>query len=41
MSNIVINLELYKGKKIMSRKDFVKQYGATTATDTALLWHWE
>ena len=32
MSNIVLNLELYEGKDIMGGKDFVKQYGATTAT---------
>ena len=31
MSNIVLNLELYEGKGIISGKDFVKKYGATTA----------
>ena len=36
MSNIVLNLELYKGKEIMSEKDFVKQYGAATATTLQL-----
>lgn len=27
LSNIVLNMELYKSKTIMSGKDFVKQYG--------------
>ena len=36
MSNIVLNLELYEGKGIISGKDFVKKYGATTATTLPL-----
>lgn len=32
MSQIVINLELYEGKYIMSRKDHVQVCGVTTAT---------
>ena len=32
MSQIVINLELYEGKDIMSGKDHVQEYGVTTAT---------
>ena len=32
MSNIVLNLELYEGEEIISKKDFVKHYGARTAT---------
>ena len=36
MSQIVINLELYEGKNIMSGKDHVQEYGATTATTLCL-----
>ena len=32
MSQIVINLELYEGKVIMSGKNHVREYGTTTAT---------
>ena len=32
MSQIVINLELYEGKDIMSGKDHVREHSATTAT---------
>ena len=32
MANFVLNLELYEGEEIMGTKDFVKHYGATTAT---------
>ena len=31
-SQIVLNLEFYEGKDVMSQKDYVKPYGATTAT---------
>ena len=31
-SNIVLNLKLYEGKDIMSQKQHVDEYGATTAT---------
>ena len=30
--NVVTYLELYKGRDIMSKKEFVKEYGATAAT---------
>ena len=36
MSQIVLNLELYGGKDIMSGKDHVKEYGASTATTLCL-----
>ena len=36
MSQIVLNLELYEGKDIMSGKNHVKEYGATTATTLRL-----
>ena len=36
ISQIVLNLELYEGKDIMSRKNHVKEYGATTATTLRL-----
>ena len=36
MPQIVINLELYEGKYIMSRKDHVREYGVTTATTLPL-----
>ena len=35
-SQIVLNLELYKGKEPMSTKEFVKPFGATTATTIRL-----
>ena len=28
----VLNLKLYEGKDVISQKDFVKPYGATTVT---------
>ena len=36
MSQIVISLELYEDKDIMSGKDHVWEYGATTATTLRL-----
>ena len=36
MSQIVINLELYEGKDIMSGKDHVREHSATTATTMCL-----
>ena len=35
-SQIVLNLELYEGKEPMSTKEFVKPFGATTATTIRL-----
>ena len=32
MSQIVLNLELYEGKDIMSSKDHAQKYGASTAS---------
>ena len=36
MSQIVINLELYEGKDIISGKDHVREYGTTTSTTLCL-----
>ena len=36
VTNIVLHLELYEGREIMSQKDFVKEYGATDATTLQL-----
>ena len=36
MSQIVINLELYEGKDIISGKDHVREYDATAATTLRL-----
>ena len=35
-SNIVLNMGLYEGKDIMAAKDYVKPFGATTATTLPL-----
>ena len=36
MSQIMLNLELHEGNDIMSGKDHVKEYGASTATTLCL-----
>ena len=40
MPQIVLNLELYDCKDIMSGKDLVKQYGASTATTLHFTQHY-
>ena len=36
-TNVVTHLELYEGRDITSKKEFVKEYGATTATVLCLV----
>lgn len=40
-SQIVLHIELYEGKEYMQDKNYVSQFGATTATAIRLAEHWE
>ena len=41
LSQIVLNLELYEGRDYMKDKEYVKEFGATTATCLRLTEHWK